>query len=70
MTIPSEQDMKFCELSLELEELLSLNEKQKQPPDCAKELCMLDFDTSSLREVEEILTVMSYRDNLSHIPLK
>ena len=60
MTIPSEHEMKFCELSLELNELLSLKEKQKQPPDCANELCILDFETSSLKEVDEILTVMSY----------
>ena len=52
--------MKLCELSLELEELLSLNEKQKQPPDCANELCMFFLEASSIDEEEEILTVISY----------
>ena len=51
--------MKLCELALELDALLSLKEKQKHPPDCAKELCMLDRAASSFIDEEAILTVMS-----------
>jgi hypothetical protein len=45
-TSPSEHDVKLCELSLELDELLELIEKQKQPPEDSNEFCIFDFSSA------------------------
>jgi hypothetical protein len=56
--------MKLCDVELELEELLSLNEKQKHPPDCANELCIFCFSSCVIVDPDEILIVISYIVNV------